>query len=64
MLPQKLKAKAKPVKKFSKGSKSKTMKGKEDFTSKLGNKDFNRGGKREKTAEGSTVKRRPFQKKK
>ena len=60
MEPMKLKV----LKKFSKGSKSKTMKGKEDFTTKKGNKDFDRGGKREKTAEGSKVKRRPYQKRK
>ncbi len=46
-----------------KGQKSKTMKGKEDFTTKRGNKDFDRDGKREKTAEGSKVKRKPFTKK-
>ena len=32
-----------------KGMKSKTMPGKEDFTTKKGSKDFDRGGKREKT---------------
>ena len=45
-----------------KGMKSKTMPGKEDFTTKKGSKDFDRGGKREKTAEGSKVKRKPFEK--
>ena len=64
MMPQKLKAKAKPVKKFSKGSKSKTMPGKLDFSTKATSKDFDRGGKRKKTAQGSTVKRRPYQKRK
>lgn len=58
MQPQKLKV----LKKFSKGSKSKTMKGKEDFTSKKSSKFFDRGGKREKTAQGSTVKRSPYRK--
>lgn len=43
-----------------KGQASKTMKGKEDFTTKKTSKDFDRGGKREQTAEGSSVKRRPF----
>jgi len=56
MEPQKLKV----LKKFKKGSMSKTRKGEEDFTTKKTSKDFNRGGKREKTAEGSKVKRRPF----
>lgn len=46
-----------------KGQKSKTMKGKEDFTTKRGNKDFDRDGKREKTAEGSKVKRKPYTRK-
>ena len=41
--------------KFKKGSKSKTMKGRLDFTTKKGNKDFDIGGKR-------VVKmRRPFE---
>ena len=40
---------------FKKGSKSKTMKGRLDFTTKKGNKDFDIGGKR-------VVKmRRPFE---
>ena len=43
-----------------KGQASKTMKGEEDFTTKKSSKDFDRGGKREQTAEGSSVKRRPF----
>ena len=47
-----------------KGMKSKTMPGKEDFTTKKGSKDFDRGGKRELFAEGSKVKRKPFEKKK
>jgi len=49
---------------FKKGSKSKTRKGELDFTTKASSKDFDRGGKREKTAQGSTVKRRPYSKKK
>ena len=60
MKPQKLKV----VKKFSKGSKSKTMPGKLDFTTKKTSKDFDRDGKRKKTAQGSTVKRRPYTKRK
>jgi len=43
-----------------KGEASKTRKGEEDFTTKKTSKDFDRGGKREKTAEGSKVQRRPF----
>ena len=60
MKPQKLKV----VKKFSKGSKSKTMPGKLDFSTKKTSKDFDRDGKRKKTAQGSTVKRRPYTKRK
>jgi hypothetical protein len=56
MEPQKLKV----LKKFKKGGMSKTRKGEEDFTTKKTSKDFNRGGKREKTPEESKVKRRPF----
>lgn len=48
---------------FKKGSPSKTMPGKLDFSTKLGSKEFNRGGMRQKTAQGSTVKRRPYTKK-
>ena len=59
--------KAKMIKKvksdFKKGSPSKTMKGKLDFTTKKTSKDFDRDGKREKTAQGSSVKRRPYSKK-
>jgi len=47
-------------KKFFKGGASKTMKGKEDFTTKRGNKMFNRANKREDTAQGSTRVRRPY----
>lgn len=43
-----------------KGEASKSRKGDEDFTTKKGSKDFDRGGKRERTAQGSDVKRRPF----
>jgi len=52
--------KLKVLKKFRKGGMSKTRKGEKDFTTKQSSKDFNRGGKREKTPEGSKVKRRPF----
>jgi len=51
-------------KQFKKGSKSKTMPGKLDFSTKRTSKDFDRGGKRKKTAQGSTVKRRPYTKRK
>ncbi len=43
-----------------KGEASKSRKGDEDFTTKKGSKDFDRGGKRERTAQGSSVARRPF----
>ncbi len=56
MEPQKLKV----LKKFKKGGMSKTRKGEEDFTTKKTSKDFNRAGMRQKTPEGSKVKRRPF----
>ncbi len=60
MMPQKLKV---VKKKFAKGTKSKTMKGKLDFTTKKTSKDFDRGGKRKKTAEDSKVVRRPYSRK-
>ena len=53
----------KPIGSFKvpkKGEASKSRKGDEDFTTKKSSKDFDRGGKRERTAEGSDVKRRPF----
>ena len=43
-----------------KGMASKTRKGEEDFTTKKTSKDFDRGGRRERTAQGSKVVRRPF----
>jgi len=46
-----------------KGSPSKTMKGKLDFTTKKGSKDFNRGGKRQTTKQGSKTKSTPYKKK-
>ena len=54
-----------PVKKTApkKGAKSKSMKGKKDFTTKKTSKDFNRGGKRQTRSAGG-VKRRPFTKRK
>jgi len=48
------------VGKFRKGSRSKTMKGRLDCTTKKTSKDFDRGGKRKRTAQGSKVVRRPF----
>ncbi len=48
---------------FKKGSPSLTRKGELDFTTKSSSKDFDRGGKREKTAQGSKVVRRPYSKK-
>jgi len=39
------------------------MPGKLDFSTKKGSKEFNREGKRQTTAQGSTVKRRPYTKK-
>lgn len=60
MMPMKLKV---VKKKFGKGTKSKTMKGKLDFTTKATSKDFDRGGKRKKTAQGSKVVRRPYSRK-
>jgi len=52
------------MKKFKKGSASKTRKGEKDFTTKKTSKDFDRGGKRFKTAQGSLVMRSPFRDKK
>jgi len=48
------------MKKFKKGSVSKTRKGEKDFTTKKTSKDFNRGGKRFNTAQGSRVVRSPY----
>ncbi len=48
---------------FKKGSPSLTMKGKLDFSTKKTSKDFDRKGKREKTAQGSKIVRRPYSKK-
>jgi hypothetical protein len=52
------------MKKFKKGSASKTRKGEKDFTTKKTSKDFDRGGKRFQTAQGSKVVRSPFRDKK
>ena len=52
------------MKKFKKGSASKTRKGEKDFTTKKTSKYFDRGGKRFKTAQGSLVMRTPFRDKK
>jgi hypothetical protein len=48
------------VKKFSKGSKSKTMPGRLDFTTKRTSKFFDRAGKRFAHAEGSQRIRNPY----
>ena len=52
------------MKKFKKGSSSKTRKGEKDFSTKKSSKYFDRGGKRFKTAQGSLVMRSPFRDKK
>jgi hypothetical protein len=51
------------AKKFFKGMKSKTMKGKKDFTTKKSSKVFNRKGHYQKHAKGSRKMRRPYHKK-
>ena len=48
---------------FKKGSPSLTRKGELDFTTKSSSKDFDRGGKRKTTAQGSKIVRRPYSKK-
>ena len=48
---------------YRKGSKSKTMKGKKDFTTKKTSKVFNRRKHYQKHAKGSRVIRRPYAKK-
>ena len=50
------------AKAYRKGSKSKTMKGKKDFTTKKSSKVFNRRKHYQKHAKGSRVNRRPYQK--
>jgi len=47
-------------KKFMKGGPSKTKKNELDFTTKKSSTMFNRGGKRQDTAQGSTRVRRPY----
>ena len=49
-----------PPKSFSKGSKSKTMRGKRDFTTKSTSKMFDRGGHRLTFAQGGRGHHRPF----
>ena len=49
---------------YRKGSKSKTMKGKKDFTTKKTSKVFNRRKHYQKHAKGSRVNRKPYHKKK
>jgi len=48
---------------FKKGSPSLTRKGELDFSTKKTSKDFDRMGKRKKTAQNSSVRRRPYSKK-
>ena len=48
---------------YRKGSKSKTMKGKKDFSTKKSSKVFNRRRHYQKHAKGSRVIRRPYAKK-
>ena len=43
-----------------KGQKSRTRRGRRDFTTKRGNKKFNRRSHRQRRAQGSKVKRRPY----
>jgi hypothetical protein len=50
------------MKGYRKGSKSKTMKGKKDFTTKKTSKVFNRRGHYQKHAQGSRKMRRPYHK--
>ena len=50
-------------KSYRKGSKSKTMKGKKDFTTKKSSKVFNRRRHYQKRAKGSRVVRKPYHKK-
>lgn len=52
------------MKKFKKGSSSKTRKGEKDFTTKKSSKYFDRKGKRFKTAQNSIIVRSPFRDKK
>ncbi len=47
-------------KSFKKGSASKTRPGRKDFVTHKGSKMFDRGGKRKRTAQGSSVVRLPF----
>ena len=47
---------------YKKGSKSKTMRGRKDFTTKKGHKQFNRRGHRHRHAKGSRVVRKPYRK--
>ena len=44
----------------TKGAMSKTRKGERDYTTKKTSKDFNRGGKRQTTRQGSTTATTPF----
>ena len=53
----------KSTRSYRKGSKSKTMKGKKDFTTKKSSKVFNRRRHYQKHAKGSRVVRKPYHKK-
>ena len=55
---------AKRTRRYKKGSKSKTMKGRKDFTTKKGSKYFDRRGRRSRHAKGSRKKRRPYSRRK
>ena len=57
------KDKRKGTRGYRKGSKSKTMKGKKDFSTKKSSKVFNRRKHYQKHAKGSRVIRRPYAKK-
>lgn len=50
----------KVAKKFSKGSASKTRKGKKDFTTKKTSKCYDRAGRRSKHARGSKKSKAPY----
>ena len=55
---------AKRTRRYKKGSKSKTMKGRKDFTTKKGSKYFDRRGRRSRHAKGSRKKRRLYSRRK
>ena len=55
---------AKRTRRYKKGSRSKTMKGRKDFTTKKRSKYFDRRGRRSRHAKGSRKKRRPYSRRK